>query len=190
MARGRSIRDRRRRGRLGHGFELQLTSLMDILVILVVFLLKSYQTSLNDFAPVPGIQLPVSVSPDVPLDSLYVIITPEAITFENARVLEFPASDLSSEGPVKYVFRKGELDDGGRRIRPLYDALVVARDKSEQLRSKSQARDAEGNPLPFDGILAIQADKRVDYETVRKIMYTAATAGFKTFRFLAMKKEE
>ena len=42
---------------------------------------------------------------------------------------------------------------------------------------------------PFEGILAIQADKRVNYNTIRKIMYTAATAGFKVFRFLAKQQE-
>jgi len=66
---------------------------------------------------------------------------------------------------------------------------VKARDKSELLRMKSSQRDANGNPLPFDGILAIQADKRIEYDTLRKIMYTAGTAGYKVFRFIARKKD-
>ena len=54
-----------------------------------------------------------------------------------------------------------DIDEGGMRIARLYDALNSAREKAEVLRAKSPARDAQGNPLPFDGILAIQADKRV-----------------------------
>jgi biopolymer transport protein ExbD len=186
----RSIRSRRKRRKLEGSFELQLTSMMDVLVIIVVFLLKSYSTSMNNFTSVPGIKLPISKSEDNPVDSLQVIITPESMTFENERILDFvqtAASVGSAEGG--YAFKKTDLDEGNRRIIPLYDALTKAREKSELLRSKSKARDANGNPLPFDGILAIQADKRVQYDTIRKIMYTAAAAGYKVFRFLALKRE-
>lgn len=188
----RSIRSRRGRRRVHQNFELQLTSMMDVLVILVVFLLKSYATSFNNFESVPGIKLPVSVSPDHPPDSLQVIVTPEAITFEGAHVVEFvqTAASLGS-ADATYTFRDADLDPRERNLRivPLYSALTVAKEKSEILRAKSKARDAEGKPLPFDGILAIQADKRVRYDTVRRIMYTAAAAGYKTFRFLALKKD-
>src|SRR4051794_7048998 len=98
MAFYRSIRSRRSRYKLNTAFELQLTSMMDVLVIIVVFLLKSYATSTNSFSSVAGIKLPASVSPDMPPDSLQVIITPEAMTFENERILEFikTAGDVGS----------------------------------------------------------------------------------------------
>jgi len=164
--------------------------MMDVLIIIVVFLLKSYATSFNSFSSVAGMKMPISSSPDNPPDSLQVIITPEAMTFENERILDFvqTAADAGS-GDSGYAFKKSDLDEGGRRIMPLFDALQKARDKAEILRQKSKARDAQGNPLPFEGILAIQADKRVQYDTIRKIMYTAGTAGFRTFRMLAVKKD-
>jgi biopolymer transport protein ExbD len=188
----RSIRNRRGRRKLTKNFELQLTSMMDVLVIILVFLLKSYATSFNNFATVPGLKLPMSGSPDNPPDSLQVIVTPEAITFEGNRVLEFvqTAASLGSS-EAGYTFKPTDLDTKERNLRilPLYDALTKAKEKSELLRAKSKARDTEGKPLPFDGILAIQADKRVQYDTVRRIMYTAAAAGYKTFRFLALKRD-
>lgn len=186
----RSIRFRRTRRRGHKAFELQLTSMMDILTIILIFLLKSYSTTTNRFTSVAGMQLPISMSPDSPPDSLQVIVTPEAITFEETRVIEFVMNPntLSTE-EAKYQFRQGDLDEGGRRIVPLYDVLQKAKDQSELLRAQSPARDAEGKPLPFHGILAIQADRRVPYDTIRKIMYTAATAGYRTFRFLAMKRD-
>lgn len=186
----RSIRNRRGRKRLHSSFELQLTSMMDVLVIIVVFLLKSYSASLNNFSSVPGIKLPISKSQDIPVESLAVIITPEAMTFENERILDFvQTAAAAGSSEAGYAFKAMDLDEGNRRIVPLYDALTKAREKAEILRSKSKARDAEGKPLPFEGVLAIQADKRVQYDTIRKIMYTAAAAGYKTFRFLAMQKE-
>ena len=186
----RAIRSRRGRKRLKQGFELQLTSMMDVLIIIVVFLLKSYATSTNTFTTVPGLKLPISATLDVPPDSLELIITPESMTFENEKILEFlqtAGNAGSTDGG--YSFKGSDLDEGGRRIVPLYDALVKARQKAEILRVKSTKRDENGKPLPFEGVLAIQADKRVQYDTVRKIMYTAASAGYKIFRFLAMQRE-
>jgi biopolymer transport protein ExbD len=186
----RSIRARRRKLNIKQGFELQLTSMMDVLVIIVVFLLKSYATSNNMFSSVPGMKMPVSISPDVPPDSLQVIITPESMTFENQKILEFDitAADVGSTDPG-YSFKKQDLKERGQLVVPLYDALMKAKDRAELLRAKSPARDEEGKPLPFEGILAIQADKRIQYDTIRRIMYTAASADYKTFRFLAMKKD-
>lgn len=190
MAFHRSIRKRRKLKRISSIFELQLTSMMDVLVIIVVFLLKSYSTTLNTFSTVPGLQMPISRSEDSPPESLQIIITPETVTFENEKILEFiqSASTLGST-EATYEFKKSDLDEGNRRIVPLFDALSKAKDKAEILRAKSKYRDAQGNPLPFEGVLAIQADKKVRYDTIRKVMYTAAAAGYKTFRFLAMKND-
>jgi biopolymer transport protein ExbD len=69
------------------------------------------------------------------------------------------------------------------------DALIKAKERTELLLSKSKRRGADGKPLPFEGILAIQADKRIKYDTIKKIMYSAGAAGYRVFRFLALKKE-
>jgi hypothetical protein len=166
--------------------------MMDVLIIIVVFLLKSYATSNNMFSSVPGLKMPISSSPDIPPDSLQLIITPESMTFENEKILEFvqtAGSVGSTEGG--YRFKESDLDHRGRGpgIIPLFDALTKAKERAELLRAKVPARDKDGKPIPFEGVLAIQADKKVQYETIRQIMYTAASAGYKIFRFLAMKKD-
>jgi biopolymer transport protein ExbD len=186
----RSIRNRRRKKILNKGFELQLTSLIDVFVIILVFLLKSYQTSLNTLTTTQGLQMPISASQDEPRDSLQVIITPEGITFEGKRVSDF-VQDGGSAGATEgsYKLNDTDIDEGGRRIVSLFNTLVAAREKSELLKAKSPYRDDKGQPLPFDGVLAVTADKRIHYDTLRKIMYTAGAAGFKTFRFIALKKE-
>ncbi len=187
----RSIRHRRVRRKIHKDFELQLTSMMDILVIILVFLLKSYSTSTNSFSSVPGLQLPISKSQELPPDSLHLIVTPEAITFEDARVIEFlQTPDSLSSSQATYSFKPGDLTEGNMLIAALFDSLNKAREKAELLRQKSPARDEKGNPLPFDGILAIQADKRVKYDTLRKIMYTAGAAQFRTFRLLATRQDQ
>lgn len=190
MAFYRSIRKRRSRRRIKSSFELQLTSMMDVLVIIVVFLLKSYSTNISSFTTIPGLKLPYSLSADLPPESIQIIITPESITLENEKLLEFIQSSTeigSNEG--QYSFKNSDLDEGKLRIIPLFDALIRSKNRSDILRAKSVKRDQDGNPLPFEGVIAIQADKRIEYDTIRKIMYTSAAAGYKIFRFLAVKKE-
>lgn len=191
MAKHVSIRKRRfTKKKVNSAFELQLTSLIDVLVIILVFLLKSYQASMNNLTTVPGLQMPISAITDEPRDSHQVIITPEGITFEDKRIVEFIVSaDAAGASEGTYKFNEQDLKEDGKLITPLFDVLVKAREKSELLKAKSPVRDASGNPAPFDGILAITADKRVQYDTVRKIMYTAGSAGYKIFRFIAQKKE-
>jgi hypothetical protein len=113
------------------------------------------------------------------------------MTFENEKILEFvqTAANVGST-EAGYRFKEQDLDkDHHHGIIPLYDALMKARDRAELLRAKIPARDKDGKPIPFEGVLAIQADKKIQYDTIRKIMYTAANAGYKIFRFLAMKKD-
>jgi biopolymer transport protein ExbD len=187
-----AIRNRRSRRRISESVhDLQLTSLIDVMVVIVVFLLKSYATSTNSFTSLPGMQIPYSSSPDVPPESLQILITPEAITFENERVLEFVQNaESAGSSQASYLFKPSDLDEGNRRIVPLFDALSKARDRGELLRTKSPIRDAQGKPMPFEGVVAITADKRIQYDTIRKIMYTAAVAGYKIFRFTAMQREQ
>lgn len=173
---GRFASRRRRTG----GFDLQLTSLMDALVIILVFMLKSFQASTHSFDTPGGIELPQSASPDLPKDSLQVIISRDSVSFENRQVARMdPSRGLGAD----------DLDEEGRRIRPLYDALVEARLKSERLRVRSGVRSNDGKPLPFEGVIAIQADRRIPYDTLRRVLYTAAAAEFKLFRFLALPSE-
>lgn len=187
----RSIRARRARHKIQTVFKLQITALIDVMVILLVFLLKSATVSSVQFSTVPGIELPLSLSKDIPPEALLLIVTPSAMTFENQRILDFTASadSLGSNAPT-YQFRDDDLKEGGKLIVPLFQALLTARDKSELLSAKSQYRDEAGKPAQFFGELAVQADKRIQYDTLRKIMYTAAAAGYRIFHFLAIKKEE
>lgn len=186
---GHSIKRRRFRRKVNKAFELQLTSMMDVMVIIVVFLLKSYNTSMNSFTTAAGLKLPISSSLDSPNDSLQVIVTPESMTVDNERVIDFVQTAANAgSNETTYQFKASDLDEEGKRIVPLYDALMKAREKTEVLLAKSKAR-VDGKPNEFEGVLAVQADKRVKYDTIRKIMYTAGTAGYKVFRFLAMKKD-
>jgi biopolymer transport protein ExbD len=163
--------------------------MMDILVIILVFLLKSYSTSTHSFTTIKGIKLPYSKSQDVPRDSLHLIVTPAGITFDGKTVVSFVPLSPESPESAAYAFANEDLTEGNMKIWKLFDALTKARQTAEENHKRLPLRDSSGNPIPFDGVLAIQADQKVMYDTLRKIMYTAGLAQFRTFRFLALRQE-
>jgi biopolymer transport protein ExbD len=186
----KSIRNRRTRRNLHRDFDLQLTSMMDILVIILVFLLKSYSTSTNSFSTIKGIKLPYSKSQDLPRESLHLIVTPSGITFDGKTIVSFVPLSPETPESASYAFASEDLTEDNMKIWKLFDALTHARQMAEENHKRLPLRDSAGNPLPFDGVLAIQADQRVVYDTLRKIMFTAGLAQFRTFRFLALRQEQ
>lgn len=189
----RSIRARRMRKTIKSGFDLNIVPLLDILVILLVFLLKAATVSSSSLQAANGLQLARSQSKDIPRDSLHLIVTPLSMTFENDKVLDFivAADEVEEGGAPQFKLDDNMLDSRERKlIIPLYEALTRAKEKSDLIREKARFRDEEGNPLPFNGHLAIQADRRIEYDLLRKIMYTAGAAGYRVFHLIAQRKDQ
>ena len=184
--------NRRRRSRIKKTFELPLTSMMDMLIIILVFLLKSYATNAVNFAASSKIQLPQSLAEEIPGDGPNVVIEPDSITFDGEKVLNF--TDLPQEGVQGsgYTVDKSQLADTNHRIVPLYDAMVRSREKAELMMSKAVWKNAQTGQVEkpkFQGVVVIQADKTVRYDLLRKIMFTAGAAGFKVFKLVTIRKE-
>lgn len=199
----RSILHRRARRKIKKDFELQLTSMMDMLIILVVFLLKSYSTSAVAFSTSTAIQLPNSSAAELPGEAVNVIIEPQHLIVDGEKVVDFqgvpaPVATTPDTQPqinpaeAKYEIEDRLLGDGGRRILPLFDALMKAREKAEFHANRVEWKDKDGKkiePPKFSGTLIIHADKAVQYQVLRKVMYTAGAAEFKTFKLVTMKKD-
>lgn len=178
--------------------------MMDMLIILVVFLLKSYSNSAVAFSTSTAIQLPSSTAGEMPPDSVNVVIEPQNLIVDGEKVVEFqgvpaPVTPAGGGQPVinaaeaKYEIEDRLMADQGRRILPLYDSLIKAREKAELRMSRAEWKDAQGNkltePPKFNGTLIIHADKAVRYDLLRKVMYTAGAAEFKVFKLVTVKKD-
>ena len=200
----RSIQNRRSRRRLKKDFELPLTSMMDMLIILLVFLLKSYSSSAIAFTTSNNIQLPNSQAMEAPPDAANLILEPTGLVLDGEKVLDFlnpPAPVLSADGGLPiiravdatYEIEKHQLRDADRLITPLFDALVKSREKLQFMQSTQKFVGKDGEitkPPKFNGTLIIHADKSIAYKVLRKVMYTAAAAEYKTFKLITVKKEE
>ncbi len=102
-----SILPRPRKVSNGHS-RPQLTSLVDMMVILLVFLLKSFSVEGQLVSPSADLQLPRSTAETVAEPELSLEVTTTGINLDGARVAGFPAS----AGLDSLV------------IAPLFDALV------------------------------------------------------------------
>ena len=179
----RTIRNRRRRHTLKKSFGLQLTSMMDALMIIVVFLLKSYGIAAMGVIQTDNLELPASTAPETVGEGFVVIIAKDRIYVDNEVVLEFAYDPESGENSN---FLLPDAQDGSAiSILPVFDALKKKRDEFEFLASRYE--DPQAALKKWSGDLMIQADKTVPYELLRKVMYTAGLVGFKRFRLTVQK---
>lgn len=167
MRLNRSIRNRGRRNKPPL-IDLDITSLLDILVIMLVFLLKSYNSTGIIINIPEGITLPTSNSQDLNTDGVIVQISKDTIWVDDQVILK--KSDL-----------KGKIYDyGGRRIIPLFDVLVSKKNTVKQI-EKTTPRGAK-----FSGIINLIVDKSIKYSEVKKVLFTAAEAGYKSYKFIVL----
>ena len=170
MARTRSIRNRKRKE--ARSFDLDITSLLDILVILLIFLIKSYNSSGVTLNIPEGIELPKSQSASINTAGVIIQVSKDKIWVDSQTVLD--TSDLP----------KNLYDQGGRRVIPLFDVLAKKKEEIKNLNVQTG-----GKAKKFSGIVNLIVDKSLKYSYVKKIMYTCASAGFKEYKFVVMGKE-
>lgn len=167
MRKTRSIRNRGKRPKK-EVMEIDITSLLDILVILLVFLLKSYNSSGIILNVPKGIELPNSISQSINTSGVLVQVSPKIIWVDDKEVLNL-------ENPPRRPF-----DHGGRRIIPLYNALVKKKLEVKRVeKSSDQAKK-------FSGIINLIVDKSLKYSFIKKLMYTAAEAGYRRYKFVVL----
>lgn len=170
MRTNRSIRNRGRR-RFREVIDIDITSLLDILVILLVFLLKSYNSSGVILNVPKGIELPKSESLSQNTSGVIIQASPEKIWVDNEEIIDLEKST------------RRHFDHGGRRIVPLYNELV----KKKEIIIKTSKTTPGAKK--FSGVINLIVDKSFKYSFLKKIMYTAADAGFKQYKFVVLGQE-
>jgi len=172
-----------RRPRKPTEFALNITSMMDMFTIILVFLLFSFKSQDETFTMAPGIKLPKSTSALELQDALNIQMAADALIVPT---LEKIRNDPKEARVLKLNYGRlpKDVQMEGHKIVPLYEAIKRAGAIIE-----AEAK-AEGRIIPEDkkSIVIFQADARVRYEDIDKVMKTAAMAGFPNFRFAVMKK--
>lgn len=152
-------------------FDIDITSLLDILTILLVFLLQSYNSSGVIINVPKGIELPKSASESLNTFGVNVQVSKTQIWVDDTEVVN---TDSVDQGTL--------FDEGGRRIVPLYNELVKIKETIKQSEKLSpQAKK-------FSGVANLVVDKSLKYNYLKRVMYTCAAAGFKEFKFVVLTK--
>ena len=178
MGAKKSIRFRGKRRRRETS-ALDITSLLDILVILLVFLLKSYNTTGVIINVPEGITLPLSASNTINNQGVMVQVSPTTIWVDDAKVLEMvDGFDLGDRTYFDHARHYGSL------IIPLYSELVKKKEEIEKVQKLAPGAKK------FSGITNLVVDKSMGYTFIKKILYTCAEAGFRQYKFVVMGQED
>lgn len=149
-------------------FDIDITSLLDILTILLVFLIQSYNASGVIINVPEGITLPRSSSESQNTFGVNIQVSADKIFVDDKEV-------FNTASMPERVY-----DNDGRRIIALYDELVKIKE-TIKLSEKTSP-----NANKFSGIANLVIDKTLKYSYVKKIMFTCADAGFKEFKFVVL----
>jgi biopolymer transport protein ExbD len=148
---------------------LQITSLADIFVIILVFLLKSFSTGSVNLTPTKGMQLPQAQGGEASFEALKVEITETAVSVEDQ-----PAAELKA-----FKFAPSDLRQNGSS-----GALskVLERERQRQLMIARANSDVKVDPK-----ILVVSDQRVPYATVKSVLATAALNGYTDFKLAVVK---
>ncbi|MBT4762267.1 MAG: biopolymer transporter ExbD [Bdellovibrionaceae bacterium] len=154
-------------------FVLQLTAMVDMFTIIIVFLLKSYSTSAVNITPQKGLSLPESVSIVHPVEGIKMVVSLEGIFVEDKKVvtlidgkIDFTETEAQDRDFIKKLFK--ELDSHAQ---------------------KSMDIQKENKEFQFEGKIVMQADKKLNYKLLKKVMYTSSLAGYADLKMATLSLE-
>ena len=142
---------------------LQITSLMDMFTIILVFLLFQFSTEDQALVLEKDLKLPMSTAKAELVKTIGISIT---------------YNELKVEGNIIGKIEKEKLvgiSMEGEKIVPLYNFLTRYRD----LQDEAGRRET---------VIVLQAHREYHYEIIKNVMKTAGMAGYPNFRFAVIKK--
>jgi hypothetical protein len=164
----KAIKKENRRNQTEEEASLKITSLMDIVSIIVVYLLKSYASDPITITPIAEQKIPMSRM-DAPLKEGVAI-------YLSSRELVFNEESLA-------VLTDGELDQNlvqGHVIRPLFEKLEEETEKSKQV---YESRGEE-----WVGHIILIGDEAVKFSTLVDLMYTAGRLEYSEYSFCIIQR--
>lgn len=171
--RKRRQNSRRKRDHSDEVTYLNITPMLDLMTIILVFLIMSFGSSSSN-VNVANLNLPHSTTKLDIQEALQLMVTPD-----NMLVDQKVIAHLDGKGNIDAK----DLPDGENSylVQPLYDAL--------EDRATYYKRIEEFGGSQFEGRVAIIADRSISYRTIFKILYTAGRAEFGSFKLFVQKPQ-
>jgi biopolymer transport protein ExbD len=154
--------------------DLNITPMMDMMTIILVFLLKTFSSSTSTITFDQNLQVPKSVTQLRPKEAVSVTITKKIVLVEGDAIA--PINNGKVDPAVK---RDGE---NGYYITPLVDIL--------EKHSRKEKKVAELTGQKFEAQLMIVADQTTPYRLLTEILYSCGQAGYANYRLLVLKSKD
>ncbi len=178
---------RDRHGRKGAGKRsavavLQVTAMVDMFTVLAVFLLQNYATTGHVIHIAKDVELPSAGTVRELKPANVVTVSPKEIKFNNELVAEFTTVKEQEDWNIEALDEavKKSIEDGELEKKSLLNKIKDA------VNNNSEVVEDEIDSFRK---MTIQADKEVDFLTVKKVMYTITNAGVYEINFAVMKVE-
>jgi biopolymer transport protein ExbD len=140
-------------------FRPQLTSLIDVMTFLLVFLIKSFSVQGDVITPSANLELPISRSSRPP---------------RPATSIEITKDNVMAEGRI--LSKLSDMDKADSMLIPnVYKWLVGLHGNTFDTVKQHE--------------VLIQADREIEYSGLKRVMYSCNKAGFVDFTILAIQKE-
>ncbi|MDP9035463.1 MAG: biopolymer transporter ExbD [Myxococcota bacterium] len=160
---------------------LNITAMMDMMTIILVFLLKSLSTSTASLPQSQDLQLPKSVlttEPDSEPEGLPVIVSKSQIIVGETVVCPVPP-DAAQYG-VEAKYKRGSRND--YFIVPLGSALQSWRESDKRIRMATGKDPSRSEAI-------IIADVSIPYRLLTEVMYTLGQTEFSKFHMMVLTKK-
>jgi biopolymer transport protein ExbD len=154
---------------------LNITAMLDMMTIILVFLLKSMSQSSASLPQSNDLQMPKSVlSTEASQDGVPIIISKSHIMVEDEAVVDVPAD--ASHG-VEAKYKRGGPND--LYITKLGQTVKSWRDIDRQVR-QAQGKDASGSEA------IVIADKDTPYRLLVEVLFTLGQNEFNKFHLMVL----
>ncbi len=167
----------KRARRLSAEGSLNITSMMDMMTIILVFLLKSYSTTDVSITPSDDMILPVSSETRPPRMAVNVVISRQQVIVDGNVIANLQRGIDPDTGDETWLVGS----QIGRKIPALFTELT--KKASDGVASEQRF----GEVADFDGQILLQCDRRLPFSVIRDVMYTAGQAHFGEFRFVVIR---
>jgi len=145
---------------------LNLTAMMDMMTILLVFLVKSYAVDPERINVNEKLRPPVSTSTMEMKPAATVTVTADGIMVEDKLVVTLKELNVK--------------DTDAAFLPKLQDALISRAELAKNIEARGGAK--------FDGAMLLVAHEDTPYNILTTVLYTAGQAQFSQFRLLLQKK--
>lgn len=137
--------------------DVDITSLLDILTILLVFLLKSYNAS------------------DLKLDLV-----------KNLEIADSDTRSLTRFAPVVQVDRQAMVFVNNKQVGrlPASGSLPALTERLKEVKAKTEVEQKNRSVTHNSELVNLVFDRDSDYEVVQRVMNDSALAGYSQFKFI------